>query len=303
MGVAIGDYDRDGWPDILIANDSFPQQFFRNNRDGTFTEMGLKLGLAYDEDGNSFAGMGLDFDDFDNDGLPDVFIDALGNQRYALFRNTGTTFEYITPSSGIGAITLLHSGWGAKFFDYDNDGWKDLFVGQGHVMDSIELTQPNLKYLEPLLLLRNMRGRFQDVTSQNGSALMIPRAARGVAVGDLDNDGFLDLAINCNNQPAVILRNQGGDGHWLTIDTVGTKSNRDGIGARIHLVGESGAEQWTTVSTASSYLSSHDSRAHFGLGQDKSARLLEIAWPSGLVQKLRDVSANQILTVKEAQSQ
>jgi hypothetical protein len=304
LGVAINDFDLDGWPDILIANDSFPQQLFRNNRDGTFTELGLKSGVAYDEDGNTFAGMGLDFADYDNDGLPDIFIDALGNQKYALFHNAKGNFEYVTSPAGVGGITQQHSGWGAKFFDYDNDGWKDLFVGQGHVMDNIELTQPNLKHQEPFLLMRNVNGKFQDVTKQSGEALLVARAARGVAFGDLDNDGFLDLAINCNNQPPVILRNQGGNGHhWLLINTIGTNSNRDGIGARIRLVGESGLAQYAMVSTASSYLSSNDKRVHFGLGKDKAARLVEITWPSGTVQKLENVKADQILKVTEPRPQ
>ena len=300
LGVAINDFDLDGWPDILIANDSFPQQLFRNNHDGTFTEIGLKSGVAYDEDGNTFAGMGLDFADYDNDGLPDIFIDALGNQKYALFHNTKGTFEYVTSPAGVGGITKQHSGWGAKFFDYDNDGWKDLFVGQGHVLDNIELTQPSLKHLEPSLLMRNVNGKFQDVTRLSGEALLVARAARGVAFGDLDNDGFLDLAINCNNQPAVILRNQGGNGnHWLLVDTVGTAGNRDGIGARIRLMGESGLAQYAMVSTASSYLSSNDKRVHFGLGKDKAARLVEITWPGGTVQKIENVKADQVLTAKE----
>jgi hypothetical protein len=300
LGVAINDFDLDGWPDILIANDSFPQQLFRNDRDGTFTEVGLKVGLAYDEDGKAFAGMGLDFEDYDNDSLPDVFIDALGSQKYALFRNAKGSFEYVTSTTGVGGITLQYSGWGAKFFDYDNDGWKDLFVGQGHVMDNIELTQPNLKHLERCLLMRNVSGNFQDVTQQSGEALLAARPARGVAFGDLDNDGFVDLAINCNNQPAVILRNQGGNGnHWLSINTVGANSNRDGIGARIRVVGEFGLQQWAMVSTASSYLSANDKRAHFGLGRDKMARLVEVAWPSGVVQRMERVKADQILTIRE----
>lgn len=301
LGVAINDFDLDGWPDILIANDSFPQQLFRNNRDGTFTEIGLKVGLAYDEDGKTFAGMGLDFDDYDNDGLPDVFIDALGNQKYALFRNAKGSFEYVTSTMGVAGITLQHSGWGTKFFDYDNDGWKDLFVGQGHVMDNIELTQPTLKHLERCLLMRNVAGKFQDVTEQSGETLLVARPARGVAFGDLDNDGFIDLAINCNNQPAVILHNEGGNGnHWLSINTVGVVSNRDGIGARIRIVGDSGAQQWGMVSTASSYLSANDKRVHFGLGKDKQARLVEIVWPSRAVQRMESVKADQILTIREA---
>jgi hypothetical protein len=246
--------------------------------------------------------MGLDFEDYDNDGLPDIFIDALGNQKYALFHNTKGRFEYVSPAAGVGRITLQHSGWGTKFFDYDNDGWKDLFVGQGHVMDNIELTQPHLKYLEPCMLMRNVKGKFEDVTNRGGNALLIPRSARGVAFGDLDNDGFVDLAINCNNGRAVILRNQGGNGnHWLSINTVGATSNRDGIGALIRVVSESGLQQWAMVSTASSYLSAHDKRVHFGLGQDKIARLVEITWPGGAVQKIENVKSDQILIVREAQ--
>jgi hypothetical protein len=300
LGVAINDFDLDGWPDILIANDSFPQQLFRNNRDGTFTEMGLSAGLAYDEDGNTFAGMGVDFEDYDNDGLPDVFIDALGYQKYALFHNAKGRFEYVTSAAGLSSITAQHSGWGAKFFDYDNDGWKDLFVGQGHVIDNIELTQPNLRHLEPCLLMRNVKGRFEETTNRGGQALLVPRAARGVAFGDLDNDGFLDVAINCNNEPAVLLRNTGNGNHWLSINTVGSRSNRDGIGARIRIVSESGLQQWARVSTASSYLSASDKRVHFGLGADRAVRLLEITWPSGHVQKIENVKGDQILTVREA---
>jgi enediyne biosynthesis protein E4 len=301
LGIAVNDFDRDGWPDIFIANDSSPQQLFRNNRDGTFTEVALAQGLAFDEDGKVFAGMGADFTDYDNDGWPDVFVNALGNQKYALFRNDKGTFEYVSDSTGIGGMTVLHSGWGAKFFDYDNDGWRDLFVAQGHVMDNIELTQPSLRYREPLLLMRNIRGRFADVSKQSGVPFQVPRVARGIAVGDLDNDGFLDLAINCNDGHALLLRNQGGNGnHWLLVKLAGTKSNRDGIGAKLRLVADSGQEQHAFVSTAGSYLSASDKRVHFGLGSSKKLRLLEITWPSGTVQRLESVAVDQVLAVREA---
>ena len=300
LGVAINDFDRDGWPDVLVANDSFPQQLFRNKRDGSFEEVGLPAGVAYDDDGKTFAGMGLDFDDYDNDGWPDVFINSLSNQRYALFRGIEGSFEYVSGSAGVGAITALYSGWGAKFVDYDNDGWRDLFVGQGHVMDNIELTQPSIRYLQTPLLMRNLRGKFEDVSRRSGAPFSVPRAARGVACGDLNNDGFIDIAINCNNGSCVVLRNQGGNGnHWLTVDTVGVKSNRDGIGARLTLTAESGAKQVAMVSTAGSYQSSSDKRVHFGLGTDRRARRLEIHWPSGIVQKLDGIDADQILKVKE----
>jgi hypothetical protein len=300
LGIAVNDFDRDGWPDIFIANDSFPGQLFRNNRDGTFTEVALTQGIAYDQDGKAFSGMGTAFADYNNDGWPDVFVDALGNQKYALYRNNRGTFEYVSDSSGIGGITALHSGWGAGMIDYDNDGWRDLFVGQGHVMDNIELMQPSLRYREPLLLMRNTGGKFRDVSGQSGAPFQVPRVARGVAFGDLDNDGFLDVAINCHDEPAVILRNQGGNGnHWLLVNLVGVKSNRDGIGSTLRLVSGDGLEQHAFVSTAGSYLSASDKRVHFGLGASKQVRLLEIAWPSGVVQRLEAVAADQVLTVTE----
>lgn len=300
LGVAINDFNQDGLMDLVVANDSFPQQLFRNKGKGNFEEIGLAVGIAYDEDGKTFAGMGVDFADFHNDGWPGIFITALGNQRYSLFKNLKQNFEYVTGSSGIGRITMLHSGWGTRFVDYDNDGWKDLLVAQSHVMDNIQLTQPSLRYLEPLLLMKNNRGKFVDVSGQAGDAFQVPRAARGAAFADLDNDGFMDVVVTSSNQTAVILRNTGGNGnHWLLVNAVGTRSNRDGIGSRIHLVSASGAEQYGIISTAGSYLSSSDRRAHFGLGLDASVKLLEIRWPSGIIQRLTDIKADQVLTVKE----
>jgi hypothetical protein len=300
LGIAFNDYDRDGWPDILIANDNIPEQLFHNLRNGRFEEVALKLGLAYDEDGHTFSGMGADFADYDNDGWPDVFIGALANEKYALFRNHKGSFEYASEPSGIAAISATHSGWGLKFIDYDNDGWKDLFVAQGHVMDNIELTNPSIRYQEPMLLMRNQQGRFQDVSAVSGEPFRSRQAARGVAFGDLDNDGFVDIVVNCLNAPAMILHNDGGNGnHWLLVNTVGSISNRDGIGAQLRLVSASGLEQYGLVSTAGSYQSASDKRVHFGLGKDKVVRLLEITWPSGIVQKLEDVAADGVITVKE----
>ncbi len=305
LGTAVNDFDRDGWPDIAIANDSFPQQLFRNNRDGTFSEVATEMGLGYDEDGKTFAGMGIDFADYDNDGFPDVFINALAHQRYALFQNrNGSAFDYVSGSTNMASISTLHSGWGAKFIDYDNDGWKDLFVVQGHVMDNIELTQPSVHYREPMLLIRNRGGKFDDVSRQSGPVFNIALAARGAAFGDLNNDGWVDVAINCNDGPALVVLNRGGNGnHWLGVNTVGTRSNRDGIGARVRVIAESGFEQHGFVSTAGSYLSASDKRLHFGLGQDRRARLVEITWPSGLIQRVNDIAADRVLTVKEPESQ
>jgi enediyne biosynthesis protein E4 len=303
LGIAINDFDRDGWPDIVVANDSFPQQLFRNNRDGTFTEVATELSLAYDEDGKTFAGMGIDFDDYDNDGWPDVFINSLASQRYALFGNQkGMNFDYLSGATGISRITTAHSGWGAKFFDYDNDGWKDLLVAQGHVMDNIELTQPSAKYREPLLLMRNQRGKFVDVSKESGEVFRTPLAARGAAFGDLNNDGWMDVAVNCNDGPAVILMNRGGNGnHWLLVNTVGTRSNRDGIGAGIRVISSTGEEQCGFARTCGSYASASDKRVHFGLGPATGISRLEVTWPSGTIQTLRNVETDRVLTITEPQ--
>jgi enediyne biosynthesis protein E4 len=305
LGIAINDFDQDGWPDIFVANDSFPEQIFRNNRNRTFTEAGLSSGLAYDQNGKVFAGMGADFADYNNDGWPDVFVNALANQKYALFRNAKGTFEDVTDRSGIGGITMLHSGWGAKLLDYDNDGWLDLFVAQGHVMDNIELTDPGLHYREPVLLMKNTRnGLFKDVSPQSGSIFQVPLSARGAAFGDLNNDGSIDIAINCNNGHAVILRNQNNSGnYWLLVNLMGVKSNRDGIGTRLRLLSGDGLEQHAFASTAGSYLSANDKRVHFGLGRSPKVKLLEITWPSGTVQRLESIAANQILPVREPAAQ
>ena len=305
LGVAFNDYDNDGWTDILVANDSMEQFLFRNLGEGTFAEKALEAGVAYNEDGGMFAGMGVDFNDYDNDGKPDLIITDLSNERYSLYRNTDSGFfSYATSQTGLGRITLSFSGWGVRFFDYDNDGWKDLFVAQGHVMDNIELTNANLRYLQPPLLVRNIGKRFEDVSAIGGSVFDVPRAGRGVAFGDLDNDGNVDLLVGILNDFPLVLHNEGGSGanHWLLIDAVGTKSNRDGLGAKIKVVGESGFTQYGYVTTAGSYLSAGDKRVHFGLGADTVARLIEVRWPSGVVQTLKDIKADQVLTITELDS-
>ena len=303
LGSAFNDYDQDGWPDILVANDAIAEQLFHNNHDGTFTEVGMQTGLAYDENGQAFSGMGVAFEDYDNDGWPDIFIGDLANQKYALFRNVKGSFQYISGQTGVARITMPHSGWGTGLVDYDNDGWKDLFVAQSHVMDNIQYFQGNVQYLESLLLLRNDHGRFEDVSSSSGAPFQTLQAARGAAFGDLDNDGQIDVVVNCLDRRPMILRNQGSPNHWLTINTVGTVSNRDGIGARIHLISESGASQFATVSTAGSYFSANDKRAHFGLGAERSVRSIEITWPSGIVQKIENPGIDRILTVRERRAQ
>ena len=302
LGVAIADMDHRGLMDIVIANDAVRQFLLHNQGDGTLRDVAVDRGTAVDEDGRVYSGMGVDFADYDNDGNPDIVVTDLSDQRYALYRNTGQgSFTYETGRSGLGLITRPFAGWGVKFFDYDNDGWKDLFIAQGHVMDTIQFTFPHLRYLQPALLLHNEAGRkFSDVSAQSGAVFKQKWAARGLAVGDLSNSGALDVVVTTNNGPAYVLRNQGGNrNHWLTLQLEGRKSNRDGIGAEVKMVSASGAAQYATVSTAGSYLSASDRRVHFGLGSDASARSIEIHWPSGIEQRLQDVPANQILTVRE----
>lgn len=299
LGVAFQDVDRDGWPDIFVANDSFPQQLFRNKRDGTFEEIALPMGVAYDEDGKVFVGMGVDAADYDNDGLPDVFVNALANQGYGLFRNRKGLFEYVSGSSGLAAVTKMHSGWGTRFLDFDNDGWKDIFVAQGHVMDNIELTQPGVRYRETPLLLRNVAGKFVDVSAKAGAPFLTSLAGRGAAFGDLNNDGAVDIVVSDIGGSPRMFQNTSTENGWLLIDPVGTKSNRAGIGAGLRIVMASGREQFGFVSTAGSYLSAHDKRVHFGLGREREVKLLEISWPSGVVQTWKNVAANQIFVAKE----
>jgi enediyne biosynthesis protein E4 len=304
LGVAIADYDRDGWIDIFIANDSIPEYLFHNKGDGTFEEVGLVSGAALDSSGATFAGMGVDFADYNNDGWPDIVVTNLANQRYALYRNARDgTFDYATNSSGLGAITLLHSGWGARFLDYDNDGWKDLFIVQSHVMDTIEINEPHLHYRESPLLLWNSRGqRFIDVSSRSGEVFAQKWVARGLATGDINNDGREDVVVNSNNGPAWVLLNEiNTRNHWLILKLVGVKSNRDAIGAVVHITTNSG-DQYATVTTSSSYQSSSDKRVHFGIGSETNVKQIEILWPSGVHQILRDVSADRILSVTEASS-
>ena len=255
LGVAFGDVDRDGWPDIFVANDSFPQQLFRNRHDGTFEEIALPAGVAYDDDGKVFAGMGLGVADYNGDGWPDLFVNALANQGYSLFRNAKGLFEYVSASTGLSTISKLHSGWGAGFVDYDNDGEKDIFVAQGHVMDNIELTQPGIRYRETPLLLRNVGGKFSDVSAKAGAPFLTAMAGRGAAFGDLNNDGAVDVMVSDVGGAPRVFRNGALANNWLLIDTIGTKSNRDGIGASVRIVMASGSEQFGFVSTAGSYLS------------------------------------------------
>ena len=301
LGVAITDYDRDGYMDIFIANDAMQEFLFHNKGNGTFEEVALESEIAVDGDGGTYSGMGVDFSDFNNDGWPDAVIGTLANQKYALYVNSKDgAFSYASYLMGIGAMSMFHSGWGLRFFDYDNDGWKDLFVAQGHVLDTIEASSPGLKYKEASLLARNTGKGFVDVSSDSGAIFAERWAARGLAVGDIDNDGRLDLVVTTEGGPAYIIRNETQTAnHWLMLKLVGRKSNRDGIGAVVRVETPHG-QQWQTVTTASSYCSSSDRRVHFGLGADGSAQTVEIRWPSGIVQKLSNVAGDRVVVVEEA---
>ena len=300
LGVSIGDFDGDGKVDVAIANDSMVEYLYRGKGDGTFEELGMPAEMAVDGEGRTFAGMGIDLQDFDNDGLPDLIITDLANQKYALYRNNGDgSFSYDSYVSGIGGMTLLHSGWGIKFLDYDNDGRKDLLIAQGHDLDTVELNYPQLHYKEPPMLAYNTGKGFVDVSSESGKVFQDRWVGRGLAVGDIDNDGRIDAVFTTNGGPAYVLRNETSTvNHWLTLSLVGHKSNRDGIGAVIKLTTAAGS-QWITVTTGGSYLSASDKRAHFGLGAATVAQTIQIRWPSGIIQTLSNVHADQILTVDE----
>jgi hypothetical protein len=300
LGVAIADYDHDGYIDFFVANDSMQEFLFHNKHDGTFEEVALESEVAVDGDGRTYAGMGVDFADFNNDGWPDLFITDLGNQKYALYLNSrDKSFTYVSPSTGIAAATLFHSGWGVRFLDYDNDGWKDLLIAQGHVLDTIELTSPGLRFKEPPVLFRNNGRGFADVSKTSGPIFEERWSGRGLAIGDIDNDGRVDAIVSTNNGPAYVLRNETETAnHWLSIKLRGTKSNRDGIGASVKLTTSHGS-QYATVTTGGSYCSSSDVRVHFGLGGDAKAQEIEIRWPSGVVQKLSDITGDKQLAVAE----
>ena len=305
LGVAFADFDGDGFTDIFIANDSVRQSLLRNKGDGTFEDIALLAGVGYDENGKTFAGMGVDAADFDNDGQPDVFITALSNETYPLYRNNGDqSFTYVTQTTGVAQITLLYAGWGTRFVDLDNDGLRDLFVAQGHVLDTIEKTTTYLKYKQPPLLLRNAgpvkdRWTFQNVSSSAGAAFNTPLAARGAAFGDLDNDGDIDIVLGVTDGAPVILRNDGTKNHWLGLSLAGTKSHRSGTGARVSVTDSTGRKQTFDVTNAGSYLSSHDPRILVGLGAATAVSSIEIRWPSGAKQTVSNPVIGRYVTIKE----
>ncbi len=305
LGVAFADFNLDGLTDVVVAHDSRRQSLYINKGDGTFEDEALPAGIGFDENGKTFAGMGVDAGDYDGDGAPDVVITALSNETYPLFRNNkDDSFSYETNTTGLGQITLLQSGWGVRFADFDLDGRRDLLVAQGHVLDTIEKTSSYLRYKQTLLLARNTgdaRHSFTDVSNSAGDAFNIPLAARGLALGDIDNDGDTDAVIAVLDSAPVILRNDGNAtrNHWIGFNFIGTKSNRMALGARVTITDASGKKQTAEVTTAGSYLASHDSRVVFGLGANMAVRSLMIEWTSGKKQTIDNPKVDAYSTITE----
>jgi hypothetical protein len=302
LGVAVIDYDEDGWPDLVVTNDTQPNRLYRNRHDGTFTDVGMTAGIAFNEAGVARAGMGVDTGDFDGSGHDGIVIGNFSNEMMTLYANDGKGL-YIdeAPTSTIGKASLLTLTFGCFFFDADLDGRLDIFAANGHVADDINRVQPKVTYAQPAHLFRNLGSRkFEEATASAGPALLARVVARGAAYGDFDNDGDLDLLITTNNGPARLLRNDGGNrNHMLRIRTVGTASNRDGIGARVTISVDNGAVRRATVKTGSSYLSQSELPLTFGLGSATSVRSIEVVWPSGRVDKIPATAADQVLTIQE----
>lgn len=303
LGIAVLDFDMDGWPDIFVANDTQPNKLYRNNRNGTFTETGLTAGVALGEDGIARGAMGTDAADYDGSGRPHLLVGNFANQMLALYRNEGNgLFVDQAPRSTIGRSSLLSLTFATFFFDYDLDGRLDIFCGNGHLDAEIERVQPKIKFRQPPLLFRNSgKGQFEDAGKSAGPDFQKPMVARGAAYADFDGDGDLDLLISNNDGPAVLLRNDGGNkNHWLRVKLAGTKSNRNGIGAAIHIQTASG-KQWQTVHSGSSYCSQSDLAVTFGLGQDSKVTQMEVRWPSGIVQRVPVPQSDRTVLVTEQQ--
>ena len=300
LGIAIFDANGDGWPDILIANDTQPNKLYLNKKDGTFEERGVAAGIGFSEDGVARAGMGTDAADYDRSGHASVLISNFANQMVSLYHNEGNgLFVDEAPQSEVGRATLVTLGFGCFFFDYDNDGWPDIFVADGHIENEIERVQKRVSYAEPAHLFRNLGGgKFTEVTAQMGKVFAAPKVARAAAYADVDNDGFLDILLTTNAGPAYLFHNEGGTNHSLRIKLVGVKSNRDGIGAVVRVASGSD-KQWKMLRSGSSYLAQSELVLTFGLGQQAKADSVEIQWPSGQVDKLTNVNAGQTVTVQE----
>ncbi|NDQ55777.1 MAG: CRTAC1 family protein [Acidipila sp.] len=300
LGVAVLDYDQDGWPDLLFANDTQPNKLYRNNGNGTFSERGVIAGVAFSEDGVARAGMGVDAADYDRSGYPSILISNFANQMLALYHNEGKgLFVDAAPQSEVGRATLLTLGFACFFFDYDLDGWPDILVANGHIDPDIQRVQANVHYAESPHLFRNLsKGKFREVTAGLGKAFNTPRVARGAAYADIDNDGRSDLLISSNGGAAVLFRNEGGTNRSLRVKLTGSKSNRDGIGAVVRVTA-GGESQSQVLRSGSSYLSANELVLTFGLGQNAKADAVEIHWPSGQVDGLTNVAAGQTISVTE----
>jgi hypothetical protein len=301
LGITVFDYNNDGWPDIFVANDTQPNKLYRNNKNGTFTEEGMAAGVAFGEDGVARGAMGADSGDYDRSGRPHLLVGNFSNQMLGLYHNEGTgLFVDEAPSSTVGRASLLTLAFGVFFFDYDLDGYPDIFAGNGHIEEEIGRVQPKVQYKEPPLLFRNLgKRRFENVTAAMGAAFNRAIVARGAVYADIDHDGDLDLLISTNHGPAYLYRNDGGNKNkWLSVRLVGTKSNRDGIGAVVRLESASG-KQWNAVHSGGSYCSQSDMALTFGLGKDPVVTALEIEWPSGARQRFTNIAANQFLRIDE----
>ena len=301
LGIAILDYDGDGWPDLFVANDTQPNKLYRNNGNGTFTETGVMAGVAFSEDGVARGAMGVDAADYDGSGRPHLLIGNFTNQMLALYRNEGEgLFVDEAPRSTVGRVSLLSLAWGVFFFDYDLDGHLDLFSANGHIEETIGKVQPKVRYRQPPLMFRNVgKGRFESTGPALGADFNVPQVARGAAYGDYDRDGDLDILITNNHGPARLLRNDGGNrNRWITIDTVGVKANRDGIGAIVRVESAAG-RQWQMVRSGSSYCSQSDLTITFGLGSADTVTAIEVEWPTGAKDRVTNVKANQFVTITE----
>lgn len=305
LGIAILDYDNDGWPDLLFSNDTQPNKLYRNNGNGTFTEKAVVAGVAFSEDGVARAGMGVDAADYDRSGMASILITNFSNQMLSLYHNEGKgLFVDEAPRSEIGRNSLLTLGFGCFFFDYDLDGWPDILIANGHIDGDIQRVQPNVKYAMPPHIFRNLgKGNFQEVTKSLGAGFATPRVGRGAAYGDINNDGRLDLLLSTNGGPVFLFENEftgnpAAANKSLRIKLIGTKSNRDGIGTVVKLTA-GGESQSEMLRSGSSYLSASELVLTFGLAMHEQADSIEIRWLSGQVDKLANVAAGQTITVTE----
>ncbi|HTB96056.1 MAG TPA: CRTAC1 family protein [Terracidiphilus sp.] len=300
MGLAFADFDNDGFMDVFVSNDTFQNFLLHNNGDGTFKDVALEQGVAYTSDGSVVAGMGTDFRDLNNDGLPDIFHTAMFGNTFPLYKNSGGQFDDVTETSGMTAFSRRMTAWGTGAFDFDNDGYKDLFVVGGAILDNeLELLHRPAK-LPDGVLRNNGNFTFSDVSSAAGAAILEQRAHRGAAFGDLRNNGQIDVVVSAvNDAPQLLINTTHNGNHWIELELVGTKDNRDGIGTRVRITTARGV-QFNHATTAVGYNSSSDKRVHFGLGKDDSIQRIELFWPTGVKQIFTDVKADQIFKVVES---